>query len=459
MATLSIHGHFYQPDRRDPVSGLVAADRSAAPDHDWNARIDRECYRVNAQIGNYPRIGYDFGPTLLLWMRQADPATYAAVIAGGRGGNAIAAGFHHAILPLSLPADRRTEIRWGIADYVLRYGGRPAGFWMPETGVEMNTLADLAAEGIKFVILAPWQAASFIDTRRPYRVDLPGGRRIIAMFYDGELSAKISFEARATENADRFVRDYVGPRSANLPDGTEPLILIASDGELYGHHQPFREKFLAALPDACARAGMRMRPLPPILAALDPGRLPPVTIAPWTSWSCHHGVARWASGCPCCPDGAWKTPLRSALNHLAERVDQASAAALAGLGLDFGRARDGYVVVASGFRPRDQYVSALLGVRADRRHVLRVGELLEAARSRLAMFSSCAWFWDDPSRIETRLVLAYAADAIIRVRAQTGIDLEPGFLTELAGVYSRQLGEDGRRLYARAVDAGLRRAA
>jgi len=460
MATLAIHGHFYQPDRRDPASGTVPPDTSAAPDHDWNARIDRECYRGNAAAGNYARISHNFGPTLLLWMRKADPATYRSVIEQGRSGNAIAQGFHHAILPLSLDVDRRTEIRWGIADYILRYGRPPVGFWLPETAVDQATLLDLATEGIRFVILAPWQAAVAVDSRRAYRVDLPDGRHIIAIFYDAELSARVSFEDRATENADRFVRDYIGPRAADLPGRDEPLLVIATDGELYGHHKRFRDQFLAAIPAACASAGMRLRSLPDVVAGLDPATLPIARIADGSSWSCHHGVARWAGPCPCCPDGEWKGQLRAALNRLAIRIDDESRPAFAAEGLSLDRARDGYVAVASGFRDRTEHGRTLVGSRTGSPGVVaRIGDLLEAQRSRLAMFSSCAWFWGEPSRVEAGLVLADAGDAIARVRAQTGMDLEPDFVDALAPIRSGQTGETGPELYTRAVALGRRRAA
>lgn len=460
MATIAVHGHFYQPDRRSPSTGTVPLDLSAAPDHDWNARINRQCYRPNADEGNYGRISHDFGPTLQVWLERADPETYDRIISQGRNGNAIAQGWHHAILPLALPEDRRTEIRWGVADFEMRYGYRPAGFWLPETAVDTPTLVDLVDAGIKWVILAPWQAVGEVDTRRPYRVDLPGGRRIIVVFFDAALSALVSFAAQATENADRFVREFVGSRAADLPDGTEPLIVIASDGELYGHHQAFREKFLAGLPDACRRAGMRMRSLSEVLATVDVARLQSVQIGERTSWSCHHGVARWSEFCLCCTEGSWKAPLRDALNRLARNIDGISRRALARHGVDLARARDGYVAVASGMATPSDYAALLLGVHGrDKATLALVMDLLEAQRSRLAMFTSCAWFWDDPTRQETITVLAYAADAIARVRVNTGVDLAPGFMLNLVAVRSSESGEDGQRIYGRAVAQTLLRAA
>ena len=45
MHSVIVHAHCYQPPREDPWLELVEAEPGAAPDHDWNTRIDRECYR------------------------------------------------------------------------------------------------------------------------------------------------------------------------------------------------------------------------------------------------------------------------------------------------------------------------------------------------------------------------------------------------------------------------------
>jgi len=360
LAILAIHGHFYQPDRRDPASGVVPPDPSAAPAYDWNERITEQCYAPNARSGNFARIGYDFGPTLLVWLRDRYPGLHAALAIQSAGDSAMACGWHHAILPLALPADRVTEIRWGVSDFAYRFGHAPTGFWLPETGVDEATLCDLVDAGIRYVILAPWQAAQPLDTRRPYRVNLPGGRAIIVAFYDGDLSAKVSFEDRATEDADRFVREYVGDRSRDLPDGTEPLILIATDGELYGHHKMFRDHFLRSLPGACARAGMRLAPLGEIIAELDIASLPETGISWGTSWSCHHGLARWSTGCPCTPDSTWKPVLRRALDNLAGVLDTATSQFFSSLELDFWSLRDRYGVVAAGYDTPANFAAAAL---------------------------------------------------------------------------------------------------
>jgi len=154
---LAVHAHFYQPSRIDPWTGLVPVEPSAAPFHDWNERVDAECYRPNAERGTLGRISLDLGPTLAAWLETADPATYRRFTSDGVG--AIAQAFHHPILPLASAADRRTEIAWGIRDFEHRFGRRPTGMWLPETAVDLPTLRALADAGIGFTILAPWQAA------------------------------------------------------------------------------------------------------------------------------------------------------------------------------------------------------------------------------------------------------------------------------------------------------------
>lgn len=202
-----IHGHFYQPPREDPWLDEVEAEPSAAPFHDWNQRIERECYRavVAARIpgteGRIARIvnalewiSFNFGPTLLEWLQREAPDTYAAILeADARSaarlgfGNAIAMPYHHAILPLSSRRDKITEVRWGIADFRRRFGREPIGMWLPETAVDHETLEVLAVEGIRFTILAPHQVA------RPPAAGWPGryragGSEIAVFVYDGTLS-------------------------------------------------------------------------------------------------------------------------------------------------------------------------------------------------------------------------------------------------------------------------------
>ena len=448
---LAVHAHFYQPSRLDPWTGRVPTEPSAAPFHDWNQRVDAECYRPNAERGNLRAISWDLGPTLASWLAAEDAPTHARFVADSAP--AIAQAYHHAILPLASAADRRTEIAWGIRDFELRFGRRPLGLWLPETAVDLATLREAVRQGIAFTILAPWQASEGgIDTRRLYRVDLGEDRSIVVAFYDAGLSSAVSFEPDATSDADRFARERVAPRLRGGPSPLDaPLAVIATDGELYGHHQQFRDLFLQRLvqPDPAAHdRGFDLVTLGDAVSEVVEGSLPHARIAERTSWSCHHGVARWSAECPDAADGRWKAPLRAALERLAGGVDAITAAALAGLpgDVDADAARDAWIDVVAGAQTPDGFAAARWpgATAAATGPVL---ELLEAQRWRLAMFASDGWYWDDPIRPETRQVLRAAARAARIVDAVAGSRLEGRLVDDLATLSSPSRGLDGAAIY------------
>jgi hypothetical protein len=434
---LVVHGHFYQPPRLDPFTGTMPRDPTAAPAHDWNERISADCYRPNAELGNFGAMSWDLGPTLAGWMELGDAVAYRGFVDGDAGHNGMAQPFHHAILPLASATDRRTEIRWGLRDFELRFGRRPTGMWLPETAVDRETLRLLAAEGVTHTILAPWQvdAGPWVDTRRPVRIDLGDGRSIVAVLYDAGLSTAVSFDPSVTVDADDFVRDLVMPRFA---DGSGGLVVIATDGELYGHHQPFRERFLARLVGETAPVG-RPYASPPLADAVmeaEAEGLPTVGLRERTAWSCHHGIDRWAAACGCVADGSWKRPLRAALERLAGGVDAATDHLVAGLpgSPDPWAARDAYVDVVTGATDVTAFTGEWLGPAAGPSETRVLRELMEAQRWRLAMFASCAWFWEVPERIETAGALRAAARAARLVDALADTDLEGRLLADLAHV-------------------------
>ncbi len=461
---LVVHAHFYQPSRVDPFSGRLPADPSAAPFRDWNARTTAECYRPNAELGSLAHASWDLGPTLSSYLAEEAPdviARFAASDAeggGSHGGPGIAQAFHHSILPLAAMHDRRTEIRWGLRDFEVRFGRRATAIWLPETAVDLATLRILAEEGVTGTILAPWQAdAATLDLRRPYRVDTGGGRHIAVAFYDGSLSGAISFEPSVTADADRFARERIAPRLVDaLPDGSPPMLIIASDGELYGHHQAFRDLFLRRLvapsvgtPDR----GFDVVTLAEVLAERPGHPHPEIRIRERTSWSCHHGVLRWSGECADASDGRWKGPLRSALERLAGGIDaitESMARDVAGLH-DVWDSRNRYVDVILGVTTPEAFAGAELGPAADpddRRRLLR---LMEAQRWRLGMFASCGWFWDDPSRRETHYVLQAAARAVRLMGRPWAADLERRLVADLRLLESPALGIDGATIYHQAL--------
>ena len=456
---LVVHAHFYQPLRADPFSGHVPPDQSAAPFRDWNARITAECYRPNAERGALAHMSWDVGPTLAAYLATEAPDVLAGFATADRRGRAgIAQAFHHSILPLAAVHDRRTEIRWGLRDFEHRFDRRATAMWLPETAVDLPTLRILAEEGVTTTILAPWQAdVAHVDTRRPYRVDLGGGRHIVVAFYDGEVSGSLSFEPATSADADRFARERVAPRLfVSLPDGTPPMLLVASDGELYGHHQPFRDLFLQRLvaPDPLnPDRGFDVVDLATATAEPEGRPHPEIHVRERTSWSCHHGVLRWSAECPDVPDGRWKSPLRGALDRLAGAIDTVTETICRELPGpdDPWAARDSYVDVVIGAAEPDAFAAGRLGPgspAADRRRLL---DLLEAQRWRLAMFASDGWYWDDPARPETRQVLRAAARAVRLVDGMAGTSLERRLVADLAAFRSPHLGIDGATIYRQSL--------
>ena len=460
---LVVHGHFYQPSRADPFSGEVPPDPTAAPARDWTTRISAECYRPNAEHGNLGWMSWDLGPTLASWLVDGDPIAYRGFVEGDRGVNGLAQPFHHTILPLASAADRRTEIRWGLRDFAWRMGRPARGMWLAEGAVDVATLRLLAEHGVEHTILAPWQAGDRVETRRPYRVDLGDGRSIVVALYDGTLSASISFDPRATADADRFIAEDVVPRlaSGSLPDDEPPLVVIATDGELYGHHQPFREMFLQRLfqPVDADTRGFDIVTLAEGLreSAGQPFRT--IRISERTSWSCHHGVLRWSGECPCAADGAWKGPLRAAIERLAAGIDVVTEQAMPSLAgaPDPWAARDAYVDVVIGAESPTEFAARWLGADAIAPDgsvspdAVTFLSLLTAQRWRLAMFASDGWFWDDPARPETAAVLRAAARAARLVDDLAGTDLEGRLVEDLALFSSPGHGIDGAEIYCHAL--------
>ncbi|MEO5885818.1 MAG: DUF3536 domain-containing protein [Candidatus Limnocylindrales bacterium] len=445
---LVVHGHFYQPPRLDPFSGRMPVDRTAAPARDWNQRIAADCYRPNALAGILGAMSWDLGPTLAGWLETEDPVAYDGFRRGDLGTNGMAQPYHHAILPLASAADRRTEIRWGLRDFAHRFGRRPAGMWLPETAVDLATLRVMADEGITHTVLAPWQVAGVVDTRQPHRLDLGDGRAMIAVLYDGLLSAAVSFEPWATIDADRFAAERLGPRFAESwpDDGAEaPLVVIATDGELYGHHQPEREHFLARLVGKAVPADRPFDVVPLETAVAEAARrpLPTAYLHERTSWSCHEGLERWTADCACVVDGSWKSPLRTALERLAGGIDSVTdelARALPG-SPDPWAARDDLVDVVIGREAPSAFAARHLGADASAPTIAVFMALMDAQRWRLAMFASCGWFWEHPDRPETAGALRTAARAARLIDGMHETGLERRLRDDLALV--RVFGEDG----------------
>jgi hypothetical protein len=432
--SFGIHGHFYQPPREDPITGDIPLEPGAAPYRNWNERIHDQCYRPNAELGNFEFISFNIGPTLMHWMREFDPDTVSKIVMQERinlnrygVGNAIAQSYHHTILPHAFREDKITQVKWGIADFEYHFGHKPLGMWLPETAVDLETLEVLVDCGIEFTILAPWQAdVENVDITQPYWVELPEGKRIAVFFYHQGLSTRVSFDPGATTNADHFVWDTLQPEFRLNGQNREKshMILIASDGELYGHHQPFREKFLAHLMNGAIKDQPFKATYPGLWLRLNPPKLT-IKIRERTSWSCLHGITRWAGSCSCTPNSGWKAPLRQALNEVAKIVDEVYVKTLSPLFPEIWKIRHRYIHVILGELDIKELLSIDSPEKLDPGDERKIQLLLQAQYERQRIFTSCGWYFDDFDRIEPRNNVAYAAQAVWLTYLATGIDLAP----------------------------------
>ncbi len=432
-----IHGHFYQPPREDPWLDQVEREPNAAPFHDWNERIDHECYRavLAARLVNGDRAirrivntlewtSFDVGPTLLDWMERESPATYQGFLSADHAslerlghGNAMAMPYHHIILPLASRRDKAAEVRWGIADFRRRFGREPAGMWLPETAVDDETLEVMADQGIQFTVLAPYQVDGPPANGMAGLYTTSGGRTITLVPYDGALSHDVAF-GPLVRDAGAWIRRI----AASGADATGPhLTAMATDGETYGHHHKFGDMALAATIDGLVRQGaIRIENFASFLAR-HPATAPVTLLAP-SSWSCSHGIERWRSDCGCRLEGdtnqRWRAPLRSGLEWLRAELEEIFL-------------QEGTRHFADPWEARAAY--AIVGAPSDLPS--RARELIELTRNASRMFTSCGWFFDDVAGIETIQILKYAARAI-ELAGDCRDRLEAGLLARLEGAVS-----------------------
>jgi alpha-amylase/alpha-mannosidase (GH57 family) len=490
-----IHGHFYQPPRENPWLETVETQDSAAPYHDWNERICAECYATNGAarvvnaknqitriVNNYARMSFNFGPTLLSWLKENAPRTYHMIHDGesrSRGryhghSSAMAQVYNHMILPLASARDRVTQIRWGIADYVSSFGTPPEGMWLPETAADTATLEALAANRIKFTVLAPHQCKRIrplkeganwtdtpnatVDTTHPYLARFASGASVAVFFYNGPVSRAIAFEG-LLNSGDHLVARL----KSGFKDGAPPqLVHVATDGESYGHHHKHGEMALAyALRLLEQDKTVKLTNYASFLEQFPPEF--ECEIVDNTSWSCVHGIERWRSNCGCnagkpgC-NQAWRAPLRQALDELRDALVPLTEQEAGNLFSDVWAARDDYiqVVLDRSEESLDRFFAAHQAHLLNQAERVRARELMEMQRHTQLMFTSCGWFFDDIAGIETVQVIAYAARVLQlaqQVFGEQAAPLEPAFLVRLAEARSNSpAAGDGARIYKKCVD-------
>jgi hypothetical protein len=483
-----IHGHFYQPPRENPWLEAIEPQPSARPYRDWNERITAECYRPNTAarvvngdgeiikiVDNYQRMSFNVGPTLMSWLEAKAPDVHRAVVQAdkdsvkrfGGHGSAMAQAYNHIIMPLASARDKATQVKWGIADFMHRFGRMPEGMWLPECAVDTASLEALVAEGIVFAVLAPHQAkawrppggewrTSSVDPGRVYRYKLPSGKSIDLFFYDGQTSQAVAFERLLSDGHHIISRMTArGP----VEGGGPTLCHIATDGETYGHHHRYGDMALAWALSQVEQGwnGTRLTNYAEFRAN-NPSTWE-VQLLEGSSWSCAHGISRWREDCGCNGGGRpgwnqkWRRPLRDALDWLREQAYAALESVGGTLFHDPWAARDAYVhVLLDGDAAREAFLDKHAKHRLDPDERVRALSLMEMARHAMLMYTSCGWFFDDLSGIETVQCMQYAARAAELLQQVTGISVE-GDLVDRLSVARSNLPEegDGRRVWQQRV--------
>jgi hypothetical protein len=459
--SIIIHGHFYQPPRESPWTGLIPPEASAAPFANWNERILHEAYLANAHArlkqgsiiwvrNNYEALNFDFGPTLSEWLARHGRAAYGAILRADAlsverrdgHGNAIAQSYNHSILPLLSPADREVQIAWGIEDFRFRFQRLPEGMWLPECAVDPPTLEAVARAGIKFVILAPWQGEfRSEDSEAQSAAAGPfqwrsGDQRLLVFRYDRDLAGYVSF-GDALSDGENLAATLIGQARA-LPEGA--TLLIATDGETFGHHKHTGASELARLverigqePDLeitnCGEVAARGR----IAGTFE--------LHAASSWSCPHGVERWRSDCGCrLTEGTsqrWRAPLREAMEFVKRHVDATYAREAGAYLSDLQGALKESIRLAIDTDPaaaEDFFTRHKVSDEVARERLLSLFEMERAAH---ASFTSCAWFFDDFAGLEGRIALRWAARAV-ELAAFFGPSIEPELLERLRPIHSNR---------------------
>jgi alpha-amylase/alpha-mannosidase (GH57 family) len=453
-----IHGHFYQPPRESPWTGLIAPEPSAAPFPNWNERILSECYAANARAhtmdgpvvrisNNYQLLNFDFGPTLMAWLVRHGASAYRLIIRADAAGaerndghgNAIAQSYNHSILPLLPAADKEIQIAWGIEDFIFRFGRAPEGMWLPECAADADTLEAVARAGIKYVILAPWQGefrpASGSNSSGPFT--WRRGEFQLGVFrFDSDLGGFVSFGDALADGA-RLANSIV-ERALSHPPGS--VVLVATDGETFGHHKKAGAAELArAFSILAQRDDLEITNCGRVMSlGLEAGAF---EINGASAWSCQHGVERWRSDCGCRLTGDtsqhWRQPLREAVEFVKRHADTLYSSLAGEVLADPRQALKESIRLAIDTNPattEEFFARRALSQEADRNRIMTLFEMQRAAH---AAFTSCGWFFDDFGGLEGRIVLRWAARSV-ELAAWYAPSIEPELLDRLRPIHSNR---------------------
>lgn len=484
------------------------------PAEDWNIQhIMPECYKVLAKGGVFQRLVFNTSPSLLkdLWMQAPD--VYREIIDSEKRStdrfeghtNAIAqASPNHVILPLAKKDDKIVHIRWSIAEYEMHYKKRPEGIWLPETAVDEETLALLADESIKYVILAPKQAKQFrrigtsenwhdpgwegrnVDPSIAYKVNFQNekfkDKNINVFFYDGEFSSNIGYPNEHSkwiyDSSENFLHRWLGAKGDFKHFGV--------DGETFGHHQKGKADLLVGAINLIDTQKQNWQNAEFINYGLFLEKHPPqmeVQIINNSSWSCDIELNRWGqtvreekehNGYKWTEEKYsgygitqwhpyWRVQLRNAFDDLNARLKLVYLEHAQKYFKDPKRTALDYGLVVSNSRSFYEFFDLHKTPNAD---VDKAYKLLEMQKFMKYMFTSCGWFHEYVGRIEpfTNFISANSAIKIAEEFNQHG-EIEHDFLNRLSPdmvrVYNQAKEQNNRwsAEYSSSEASGIRTAA
>jgi hypothetical protein len=439
---LCVHGHFYQPPRGNPFNEAEPlVEAGAEPFQNFNEKVTAECYTPNAELGNFGLMSFNLGATLARWLDEHVPATYNRIVQAERAyfaehgvGNALAQPAHHTILPLSRRRDKVVQVKWGLMSYEHRFGHPAQGMWLPELAVDLETLQVLHDCGVQFTVLSQGQLKEANDGAGPYWVKLPSGDQMPVYSRDDWHSNQLAFNIKGQGGAGRWARNTLGPLRKSFPR----MLLLATNGETFGHHHVGEEHFLHwLLAYEAGAAGFEVTTLARDLAEHPPTQA--LEILEHTAWSCWHGLNRWSNGCECTAgDARWKPALRRAFDNLANWVDEVY--------LDFTR-----TLAIEPWGLREDYFRVRLGQQTDTEFLRSAGldhlpaaqaqqllDLLLAQFYRQRMYVSYTFYFEDLDRPEPRYGIANALRAALLVTAATQREYVEAFRQDLKLVVSNK---------------------
>lgn len=495
--SLILHGHFYQPPRENPRTGIIPLQNTAAPWKNWNEKIFNECYgtnlhsrylspygRIVSLTNNFSYISYNFGPTLLKWIEEKHFEDLELIYESDRAslkrlghGNALAQSYNHTILPLDKPEDAKTQVIWGIENFQYHFKRDPEGMWLPEAAINSNVIDILKESGIGFVILSPWQAKGYYDKDenymalggmpiaydRPFFIQSEKGNRIAAFFYNHKLAEGISF-GHLLHSADGLYDTLLKIRETD----DVGLLHAATDGEIYGHHEPYGDMALAALIRKVEErddfeftnyATYLEKHPPKETAVLHQGEE-----GKGSSWSCAHGVSRWYKDCGCHTGGeegwnqAWRTPLRRSFSNLKNKMDLIFSIEVNKI---FKGQIDSETLIRkagctfSGTSMRSFIEGLHQEYEFEAFHDIEIAHLVTGMKNIHFSFTSCGFFFADLSGIEARQNIQYAIHAIRLYQPFYEDDLLLPFLADLRYANSNIKGIGDGMLIAQEEMKGL----